>query len=990
MARESRKPRKDRTSLVISTVLHVVVIGGVLVWAWKTGKLEEVTNRILQVVTDEKKKTETKPAPVRQQPAPSPKLPPINQGSQSPASRGTRMAVASDAPQAAGNSFFEDNREQVNGPASSGGSGDKTKDKVAVAPVSKPPPPKAAFGPALKTTIKQLFAERAKEAAAVEAVGSEQISKAAANDAGAVVSKVAGASIVDGKYAVIRGLSDRYISTTFNGGEIPSADPYRRSPSLDMFPAQVIDKVVISKTFTPDQPGTSTGGGINIVSKSFPEKLFVSLSFGAAYNTQATGNKDFLTYDGGSKDWLGMDDGSRALPAPLNDLGTLIPPPVTTTGPNRPTNPNFAANVQNAENLNAFSKLMGATPFAPSREAAPWNQNFNLAMGDTAYLLGKPFGVFAGLNYRREFNSYSDGVTRRYEPTSGGATAVSYEATDARSTDIVNWGTMISLAYQWLPNHSIGLNYLFNQNGTDYARVQQGVDPEEPTYTVYQNRLHFTERTLNSYQFKGEDMFPTLGDLKLDWAATTSDTTQDEPDVRFFNYYNKGGTYVVGDNGLPDPNLPTRYFRLLEEQNKNFKADLTLPFHQWSGDEGQLKAGFFDSGSERQFQERQIYYPGGEFDGDPNHYLTEDNLGYVNPPVTNANNGRIAYTWNRYIQSFDSLYDAENKVRATYLMLDTPVTERLRVVGGARVESTDIQIHSESYAASGVTGQRVNDTVLQQTDLLPALGFIITLRSNMNLRLHYSETIARPSIRELAAYRSYDPDLDVLVEGNPLLRVSSIRNYDIRWEWFPLPGDLLSVSYYQKELTDAIEKQYVDVTENIVTYKNRPAATVTGLEFEARKNLRFISPALRDWSIGGNLSLVKSEAALSEVEVFNKRSFGVETGSTRALYDQSPYILNVDLNYDNARTGTSASLIFNAAGPRISIATLRTEDIYEHPPSTLDFVLSQKIGRNMSLRFTARNLLDPDIKRTYGESGSQLYSSYKRGLTFGTSLTYEF
>jgi outer membrane receptor protein involved in Fe transport len=111
---------------------------------------------------------------------------------------------------------------------------------------------------------------------------------------------------------------------------------------------------------------------------------------------------------------------------------------------------------------------------------------------------------------------------------------------------------------------------------------------------------------------------------------------------------------------------------------------------------------------------------------------------------------------------------------------------------------------------------------------------------------------------------------------------------------------------------------------------------------------------------------------------------------TRPLYDQSPYILNLDLTYENPRTRTTATLLYNIAGPRIVIAGITTEDVYEQPAPTLDFILSQKIGRHLGLRFAARNLLNPKIERTYGESGNQLYSSFQRGMTFGLSMSYDF
>jgi hypothetical protein len=275
----ARPPRKssDRTSLVISIVLHGILIGAVGYWAYKTGQLEKVRQVLLQYAGDKKKEEKKQePKPVQQRQAP--KLPPIDTGPAPKMGEGTRRAVAADAPESTGDSFFQDTRRQVAGPSSG------ISQQQAGTPSTKVivPPPTAAVIPAFRaasaTTIKQLFAERAKQAASTEAFGSEQISKTGVSDAGAIINKVSGASVVDGKFAVIRGLSDRYVSTTLNGAEIPSADPYRRSASLDMFPAQIISKVVVAKTFTPDKPGSYTGGGIDIITKSFPERSFFSLS----------------------------------------------------------------------------------------------------------------------------------------------------------------------------------------------------------------------------------------------------------------------------------------------------------------------------------------------------------------------------------------------------------------------------------------------------------------------------------------------------------------------------------------------------------------------------------------------------------------------------------------------------------------------------------------------------------------------------------------
>src|SRR5262249_36439637 len=196
----------------------------------------------------------------------------INQGLHRRAGTARRGAVAADAPAAAGESFFQDTRKQAQGPSTAGGSGASTMPQLKIITAPPPQPPRAALKAASTSSIKQLLTERAKAAASVEAVGAEQITKSGATDAGATVTKIAGATIAEGKFAVIRGLNDHYVSTLLNGARLPSADPYRQSAPLDLFPAQVIDRVLVTKTFTPDQPGTATAAGIDIITESFPER----------------------------------------------------------------------------------------------------------------------------------------------------------------------------------------------------------------------------------------------------------------------------------------------------------------------------------------------------------------------------------------------------------------------------------------------------------------------------------------------------------------------------------------------------------------------------------------------------------------------------------------------------------------------------------------------------------------------------------------------
>ncbi|MCI0538069.1 MAG: TonB-dependent receptor, partial [Verrucomicrobiales bacterium] len=834
----------------------------------------------------------------------------------------------------------------------------------------------------------QLLQERQQGSSLLDSIGSEKFSRAGATDATDIVSKLPGITISESKNPIVRGLNERYVGMQLNGADVPSPDPYRKSAPLDLFPANVIDRIVVNKSFTPDMPGNFTGGGVNIVTKSFPEKFFANVTAGASSNTQATGNDQFLTYDGGSTDWFGMDDGTRSIVDELSSPELTVPAPPFTTG--LPTSPNYQRVIAEATRLQELTTAMGLTQFAPSRKAPPFNHSFGASVGDTQTLLGRPFGYFAGATYGRTFSFYESGISRRYVPgVAPGRFTARKDYSDTKASEDVNWSTVVNLAYKPSDLHEFNFNFLYNQNSEDLARLQQGTTTDDPGTQFSLNRLHFTERNLHTFQLRGGHEFPTLARARFDWLGAMSFTSQEEPDARFFNFANEGGNFVLGKASAPDPKNPTRYFRKLDEDNRNVKLDLTIPFKQWSDREGKIKFGFFRSISERQFIDREVFYQGNApFDGDPNTYLTPEVLGYT--ATTNATNRRITYSWDRYIQTRDSDYTGLNDITAGYAMFELPLMERLQLLAGFRYETTSLGITSRSYLANSLTGRPDNSSSLEAGHILPAANLAYTIRTNMNLRLSYSQTIARPSFRELAGYRSYDPTLDELLDGNPNLKMSEIDNYDIRWEWFPRPGEVLAVSLFYKDLINAIERRYITIDGEIITFDNRATAQVYGIELEAQKNLGFISDHLSDFSIGANVALIQSEVPLTPTEL-NARDAALGTGeTTRPLYDQSPYIINVDFNYDNPRLGTSATVVYNIFGPRITIAGLNTDDVYEQPISSLDFVLSQKIWDRLKMKFTAKNLFDPLIERSYGKEGELLYSSYRRGRTFGLSLSYDF
>jgi len=792
----------------------------------------------------------------------------------------------------------------------------------------------------------------------VVAVGTEMMSKLGLGDVSEVMNRVTGAAVVDGKFAVIRGVGDRYTTALLNGAEIPSADPYRKSAQLDLFPSAMIDRVEVNKTFMPEMPGSSSGGVINIVTKSFPEKFFFNFSFGATYNTQSSLNDNFLSSPGGRFDWAARDDGSRALPEALLDT------PVPALDANNPL-------------LDSLTRSFKIKQMGPVASGSGLNHNFSFSSGDKVKLKGRDFGWFAALNYERKFNFYDNGEVGRYLPLGGGIQP-RLVAADVRGTEEVAWGAAVNLAYKTSELHEFGFNFIYSQTAEDEARRITGFHLAEANAgDVFDSTvLRYTQRNLHSFQFKGNHLLPVPNEVKLDWTVSLVNTSQDEPDLRYMSMFHDING-ITGFSNQLFPQTPTRFFRSLEENNLTARVDNTWPFLNWTEVEGQFKVGGYQSFSSREYRDRGFAYQSrNDFgpwfaDGDPARFLElmEANVATRNFFIT-------ANPPNRY--------DGRLDLKAFYFSGELPLLNQLKLVGGLRVESTMIDVRSVggSLATTAAASQ------LQQSDLLPAAGLIYNPKTNMNVRLHYSGTIARPTYREIANVETFDfAGGDILV-GNPALKLSSVRNYDVRWEWFPRPSSVLSVGGFYKQLTAPIEQAYTTLDQDKITYVNRTTAEVMGYELEARVGFDWFSPHLEDFSLGANYASIQSETPLTPAELAFKQTINPAEPGTRQLYDQSPYILNLDFTYDNQKTAFTVA--YNMTGPRLYIVNPFGEDVYEHPGDSLDLSLSQKLGKRWKVKFSAKNLLDPVFKRTYGENGSLIYSSHTKGRQFGVSFSCNF
>ena len=624
----------------------------------------------------------------------------------------------------------------------------------------------------------ELLFERQLDIGLVDAIGSEFFERAGASDAAEILTKVTGASVVGGKYVVIRGLGDRYGGTTLNGMIVPSSDPDKKTVQMDIFPSGVIDSVVTSKTFTPDVTGSFTGGLVDVRTKAFPEESFIKVSMGTSFNGNANLRDDFLTYDGGGTGPFGDGFGAREVPAEWKGDGPDILGLENTI--RRGSDAQKQAAMDEVQRLaTQFPSAMGT-----SRGSSGLNQKYSIIGGGNTELFGKRLGVLGGFNYARTYSFADDAQQNRFNASAPTQSLDSRQLYDeVQGSQNLGYSAVANLGYELNDNHTLSFVALHVRDLQDSAVFRVGENQQERSLRSERHVLQFTDRALNTLQFESEKIFPELNDAKNEFKVSYSETKQSQPDLRFLEYG------VNPDSGnisiLPSFMLePSRIFRSIEESNVNVLVHNTIPFTWWRDLENQIKFGFAFEDSVRDFTEERFTYNSGNNYGvlntsDPvdlgapeNFFLTADRFGSTRPTLTLRKNAQ-------------SFYRGEQTVWGGYLMGDFRVWDRWRLIPGVRYETTLIGIAANNRSI-------VSESELNEANLLPAASLVYEMSDDMNLRFAFGKTIARPTFKEIAAVTIEDFTNNLLFTGNPDLQLTEATNLDLRWEWFPQPGYILA------------------------------------------------------------------------------------------------------------------------------------------------------------------------------------------------------
>jgi len=855
-----------------------------------------------------------------------------------------------------------------------------------------------------------------------DAISSDLISKAGASDVAGALKFVVGTSIVEGKYATVRGLSDRYTGTTLNGVRVPSADPRRRAVQVDLFPTGTVESLNVTKTFTPDLQGDFTGGGVDIRTKSVPEKLTFSVSMAAESNSLATHNDDYLTYEGGGVPFGGPDARDRSLPGEANQ--PIPPAPTPRLVPCTPSDtrlvctniskppPDEMANAQTLNQLvRSFAPAMGVSQSTPG-----YNSGFAFVGGNRWEVgNGVTLGLLGALNYVHKYDFYANGINSSKFISNPGDPLNGATRDDSQGAEESLTGLLINFEVRPGENQRYGLNLIGNQAAEDQARFQfqnLGAASQQQNQS-----LHYTQRLVTSIQLHGEQHFPSVKDLSLDWFYASNSTRQEEPDVRFFRN-NFSFTTLEGTmpNGTTAPERTRRIWRDVEEGNTQAAANVRKSFPTWGDLPATFQGGFRLDRTDRTYDQRSFTYffqtqvgtgaavnenkekdkfhatgpdqlwtdvfTDSQFIGlapnivisTPQHYPAPDQLlWYIQPLASDVD------------------YTGDQKIDAVYGMVEFPFLPNFRAVAGVRFETTDISVVPENDATGKVevivtnpSGDREINSVpeaeatadIQEGSLLPSVGVIWNIRQGMALRATASATLARPTFRELAPVATEEFIFGDEYVGNTDLVISKITNYDLRWEWFPQSGIVLSASGFYKQIRKPIEVINFGVANrSFIQPVNYPSGKVSGLELEARSSFGWAHPALQGLSMGFNYAAIQSEADVPESEQAALAPYDLEEPTVR-LIGQPDKIWNVNLTFDSERSGTSAGIFYNFSGESLITAAAKgldsaTPNVYLEPFKTLDMTIAQRLGKGFTLAFKAKNLKPQSVQSIYRTPAGQ-------------------
>jgi TonB-dependent receptor len=865
-----------------------------------------------------------------------------------------------------------------------------------------------------KETTNTLLLEQKNSVSVSSGVSAELIRKTPDRNTADVLKRVSGASVQDNRFAIIRGLNDRYNMVFLNNAPMSSTESDRKAFSLDFIPAPLIDNMKIQKTATPDMPGDFAGGFIQINTRDIPDQNTAFVTVQGGMNSITTFNQFSKSALTSKTDWLGFDNGARQLPK------DLIPPEVAIQDFNNDTK-YYTENALKFNNTNGYTTTSSARP------------NYAVQAGiSRRFRIGSnPLGVILAVTYNNQLKTTPSTLSQidinPQNPSSSPQTySGKYDVNNYRTNILA--GSILNLSYKIGQHSKFTLKNLLtstSDNQTIFRSGSSKQDVDSSSIRLVRDYTYWYQSSrLFSSQFNGEHVIGSMKS-KLKYTFSFTDINRQNPNLSKTTYTSSltdvrddDGNHIkyVADqpytaqisskNEGYDSQKNGKFFSTLNERNYFAGADYSFPItlpttfmHKI-----ELKAGASEFIRNRTFNAQTFAYadgpqtkwniinPGAPFGSSPRDNWLQQDLTHIYDSPAFFYNSQTSY--GMFIQentkSFNH-YSADAHLTSVFAMADIFLLPQLRLIGGMRRES-----YNQNIKAAFVNGE---DATLSSTvnDWLPSGNLIFSITEKSNLRASASKTVSRPEFREIAPFAFYDVNLNATVVGEPSLKRASIQNYDLKYEIYPWVGQFFAINPFYKHFDSPVENNTESAGGQLqYSYLNAKAATNYGVELEARTSLQMLDSLigtrnLNRFMIYGNYSWIHSKVDLS-----NQNSTAI---TSRPLQGQSPYVLNVGASYSHEKLGLDFTVNVNRIGRRLAyVATEKVNLIWENPRTVLDFSISKRINKYLQLRYTIGDLLsqrlvfyndiNDDGKYTSGQDNA-VYN-YRNGVVHNLQLNMNF
>lgn len=792
-----------------------------------------------------------------------------------------------------------------------------------------------------------------------QSIGAQELTRKGVSDVATAVTKTTGITKQEGSGNIyVRGLGDRYNSTTINGLPVPSNNPEQKNINLDIFSTDLVEYISIDKVYGANLYGDFSGGNVDIISKDYQGKGFVKVEMGASGNSNAISEKDNFKVQSGFS-----DSGFSSRSIPSNPLDSY-----------------------NFETLSLEKKT-------------PFSGNFGISAGDS-YNVGEngKLSLFGTASFSNDYSSRNEGSAASgiNENATG---VVGQDGLYGRKFDSytsfgynTNATAMANVGYKINTNHKIKFNSIFVNSSSQGTEEYSGriVDLANDGNGLIR-RSTFTENKLFVNQLLGNHRFSEQ--MNLNWGVSYDKVNGEMPD-RTTNTLNKvDGGYTINSQSAPNNN---RYFQSLNEDEvaANTSVDYKFAKTEDLAFKGKITLGYNGRFKKRNFEATQFN-------------LKSDNafLGaIVNPNNLDAFYNQANFTNGAFkISTFRGVSGVANA-------LDPQVYNGDQKTNGV-FANVEYQFGSKLTAVLGLRGENIVQKVDWNTQLdpdgdadkfeknafLPSLTARYALNEKQNLRFGFSKTYTLPQFKERALF-VYEDVTEVHI-GNPNLYPSDNYNVDLKWELFPNQEELISVAAFGKYILNPINEVIIASPTNDISYINTgDMGYVVGIELEYRKLIFATKEAnANKLSAGLNASYMYTEQELDSEKVKAENDYSAEFTHKKGQFTgASPLLLNADLTFvkewNDKNSSVSTTLAYSYFSDRVySIGTAQRGNLVDKGAGTLDFIVKSKLNKELGLDFGIKNILNPTINRVQENRGGDVsVLSYTKGINFGLGVNYQF